>query len=259
MTEQFLDTLPIWVVYPFTVAVLLAAMEGGYRYAMRNQRRTLAKSDAGVGAVSGATLALLAFLLAFVVGFGVNVMQERRHLVVSEANAIGTTYLRAGYLEEPYRTETRDLLSEYLEWRIAAPDKGKLAEARARSEEIHSELWAIAEQWVDTDTSATTAQYVSSLNEVIDLHTERVVTGLQIRIPPTILLTIYIIALAAMFLVGVQSGYADTRNLVALITLVLVLSAVLFLIVDLDRSQEGLLQVSQQALIDLRATLPTYP
>jgi len=57
----------------------------------------------------------------------------------------------------------------------------------------------------------------------------------------------------------VQSGYADTRNLVALVTLVLVLAAVLYLIVDLDRSLEGLLQVSQQALVDLRNSLPTYP
>jgi hypothetical protein len=259
MTKQFLDTLPIWVVYPFTVVILLAAMEGGYRYAVRKQRRAPATSDAGVGAISGATLALLAFLLAFVVGFGVNVMQERRHLVVSEANAIGTTYLRAGYLEEPYRTDTRDLLSEYVDWRLAATEKGKLADARARSEAIHSELWAIAEGWVARDTSATTAQYVSSLNEVIDLHTERVVVGLQIRIPPMVLLTIYVIGLAAMFLVGVQSGYADTRNLVALVMLVLVLSAVLYVIVDLDRSQEGLLQVSQQALVDLRSSLPTYP
>jgi hypothetical protein len=259
MTRQFLDTLPIWAVYPLTVAVLLAAMEGGYRYAVRKQRRAPATSDAGVGAISGATLALLAFLLAFVVGFGFNVMQERRTLVVSEANAIGTTYLRAGYLEEPYRTESRDLLSEYLDWRIAATEEGKLAEARARSEEIHSELWAIAEEWVARDTSATTGQYIASLNEVIDLHTERVVVGVQLRIAPMILLTMYVIALAAIFLVGVHSGYVDKRNLVAQVTLVLVLATVLYLIVDLDRSLEGLLQVPQQALVDLKSSLPTYP
>jgi len=260
MTKQFLDTLPIWAVYPLTVAVLLAALEGGYRYARATQRRAPEKSDRGVGAITAATLGLLAFLLAFVVGIGVNLLQERRHLVVSEANAIGTTYLRAGYLEDPYRTESRALLSEYVDWRIvAATEEGRLAEARVRSEEIHNELWALAEEWVARDTSATTAQYISSLNEVIDVHTERVVVGVQIRIPPMVLLSMYIIALAAMFLTGVQNGYAERRNLVALVTLVLVLSAVLYLIVDLDRAQEGLLQVSQQALVDLRATLPNYP
>ncbi len=74
-----------------------------------------------------------------------------------------------------------------------------------------------------------------------------------------VLLAMYLIALAAMFLVGAQSGYADKRNLVALVMLVLVLSVVLYLIVDLDRSQQGLLQVSHQALIDLQSSLPTYP
>jgi hypothetical protein len=257
MTGQFLDTLPVWAVYPLTVVVLLAALQGGYLYARSRQRREPTASDAGVGAVAAAILALLAFLLAFVVGFGVNVLQERRQLVVAEANAIGTTYLRAGYLEDPYRAQSRQLLGEYVDWRLVAPDR--LPEARARSEEIHGELWAIAEEWVARDTSATTAQYISSLNEVIDLHTERVVVGLQIRIPPMVLLTVYVVALAAMFLVGAGSGYAETRNLLALITMVLVLAAVLYLIVDLDRAREGLLQVSQQALVDLRDSLPTYP
>ena len=63
--------------------------------------------------MSGASLALLAFLLAFVVSMGSGIATERRQLVMAEANAIGTAYLRAGYLDEPYRTEARDLLREY--------------------------------------------------------------------------------------------------------------------------------------------------
>ena len=259
MAKQFLDVLPMWAVYPFTVVILLAAVEAGYRYARGRRRRAAAESDAGVSAISGATLALLAFLLAFVVGFGVSIYQERRGLVVAEANAIGTTYLRAGYLEEPYRTESRTLLSEYVDWRLAATDKDKLAQARSRSEEIQGDLWAIAEEWVGANTSATTGLYVSSLNEVIDLHTERVVAGLQIRIPPMVLLAVYLIALIAMFLVGMQSGYAKSRNIVSLVMLALVLSVVLYLIVDLDRAQEGLLTVSQQALVDLQTSLPSLP
>ena len=93
MVNQPLDVLPGWAVYPLTVIVLLAALAGGYYYAKGRGAKAPAKSDRGVGAISGATLGLLAFLLAFVVGFGVNVWQERRVLVVSEANAISTTYL----------------------------------------------------------------------------------------------------------------------------------------------------------------------
>jgi uncharacterized membrane protein YsdA (DUF1294 family) len=58
-----------------------------------------------------------------------------------------------------------------------------------------------------------------------------------------------------MFLVGMQSGYAENRDHIALVVLVLILSVVFFLIVDLDRSQEGLMRVPQQALFDLQRQL----
>ena len=188
MVNQPLDVLPGWAVYPLAVIVLLAALAGGYYYAKGRGAKAPAKSDRGVGAISGATLGLLAFLLAFVVGFGVNVWQERRVLVVSEANAISTTYLRAGYLAEPYRSESRKLLIEYADQRVAAYEPGRLAAAIARSEEIQRELWTLAEELVKGgDTAAVFGLYVSSLNEVIDLHTERVNVGLYVRVPPLIL------------------------------------------------------------------------
>ena len=260
MVNQPLDVLPTWVIYPLTVIVLLAALAGGYYYAKGRGAKAPAKSDRGVGAISGATLGLLAFLLAFVVGFGVNVWQERRVLVVSEANAISTTYLRAGYLAEPYRSESRNLLIEYADQRVAAYEPGKLAAAKARSEEIQGELWTLAEELViGGDTAAVFGLYVSSLNEVIDLHTERVNVGLYVRVPPLILLTMFVIAVLALFLVGMQMGYTENRSLVAPVVLVLVLAAVLFLVVDLDRFQDGLLRVPRQALIDLQSQLPTLP
>jgi hypothetical protein len=59
------------------------------------------KTDVGLGTMVGASLTLLAFLLTVTVGFGANLNSARRKLVVEEANAIGTIYLRAGYLREP--------------------------------------------------------------------------------------------------------------------------------------------------------------
>jgi hypothetical protein len=113
MTGQPLDVIPMWALYFLTVLALLATMEVGYRLTKARQRKSPDETDAGVGSMSGASLALLAFLLAFVVGFASNIAAERRQLVMAEANAIGTTYLRAGYLDEAYRTQARDLLREY--------------------------------------------------------------------------------------------------------------------------------------------------
>jgi hypothetical protein len=102
------------------VIAMLLSMEAGYRLNRTLRRKSPDKTDVGLGGMVGASLALLAFLLAFVVGFGANINTERRHLVVDEASTIGTIYLRAGYLDEVYRTETREFLREYTDIRIQA-------------------------------------------------------------------------------------------------------------------------------------------
>lgn len=259
MTRQPLDYVPIWAIYPLTVAVLLVAIWGGYRYVKAKHRSTDSQSDEGLGTISGAILGLLAFLLAFVVGFGFDVYGQRRALVLDEANAIRSSYIRAGYLVEPYRTPSRNLLSEYVDWRVAAVDPETLAQAKTRSEEIQGELWTIAEDLVSVDNSDTTSAYLDSVNEVITLHAERVVKGLQVRIPPLILLGMFLISIMAMFLVGMHSGYSTSRSIVGLVMLTLVVAVVLYLLVDLDRAQEGLLKVSQQPMIDLQSQLPSLP
>ena len=255
MTGQPLDVIPMWLLYILTVLAMLATMEVGYRLTRARQRKAPDAADAGVGAMSGASLALLAFLLAFVVSMGSGIATERRHLVMAEANAIGTTYLRAGYLEEPYRTESRDLLREYTALRLAAHEGEDLATVITRSEEIHNDLWASAETMAVESPLPTISLYISAVNEVIDLHAERVAVGIDIRIPPTILLGVYLVALFTTFLVGVQTGYGEKRNYLALIVLVLILAVVFLLIVDLDRAQEGLLRVSQLPLYDLQRQL----
>jgi hypothetical protein len=257
---QPLDILPLWALYPILVVVMAAALVGGHYLARAKQRDKGAASDRGVGSIAGATLGLLALLLAFVVGFGVNVWNERRDLVVSEANAVATTYLRAGYLEEPFKSDSRALLSEYADQRVAALDPDNLAAAKARSEAIHVELWSIVEDLIGSGNKGPTdGLYISSLNEVIDLHTERVNIGLYVRIPPFLVLATLVIALLTLFLVGMQMGYTENRSLIAPILLVLVLSAVVYVIVDIDRARTGLFQVPAQALLDLQAQLPTLP
>ena len=77
-----------------------------------------------------ATLALLAFILAFTFGLAGSWFDVRRRLVIDEANAIGTTYLRAGMLPEPHRSDVRDLLREYVDVRLEAIKPGKLGAER---------------------------------------------------------------------------------------------------------------------------------
>jgi hypothetical protein len=139
--------------------------------------------------------------------------------------------------------------------RLAPVDVETLEIAIIRSEEIHDELWKGAEIVVAESPNPATTSYATSLNNVIDIHTERLVVGLAVRVPPALLLGMYVVGLFAMLITGIGGGYIKNRNFIAQLVLVLVLSLVFYLIIDLDRSSEGLLLVPKDAMIALQQTL----
>lgn len=256
---QPLDLLPIGGVFVLTAVLLFLSAEAGYVFGRRRRGRWPDRTESGVGSMVGASLALLGFLLAFTTGVALNIFNERLRLVVSEANAIGTTYLRAAYLDEPISTESRRLLREYVDLRLAALDRAQRAAAVARSEQIHSELWSLAVEVARESPTPTTALYVSALNEVIDLHAVRLNMELGIRVPPVIVLGLYLVAMFTMVLIGIHGSYAEKRNLLALAVMIVILSVVFLLVVELDRSHQGLVRIPQDALIDLQRQMQAGP
>jgi hypothetical protein len=248
-----LDMFPLWAVYLGTVALVLVAAEIGFRIGMWLQRRD---PDSGktpmTGAVVGGMLGLMAFLLAFSIGIVIGQQNERKTMVVTEANAVGTAYLRAGFLGESDRAATRDLLREYVELRLAvASDLSLFDSGLVRSEEIHAELWSIVEDKVRQGReSATMALYVDAINELIDVHSLRL-AAFGLRLPRLLGTVLYAATTLSFLLVGVASSADGKRDLLAILLFALAFVAVLMIVVDLDRPQQGLLTVSQAALSDL--------
>jgi hypothetical protein len=250
-----LDGLPLWGLFLTIVVLVLAAIEGGYRLGSYRHRQSGREKEAPVGAMVGATLGLLAFMLAFTFGMAASRFDTRKQLVLDEANAIGTTYLRTAMLPEG-RDEIRALLRSYVDARLEAVRSGRVAEQIVQSEDIQGRLWSAATAvGLQHPDSIVVGLFVESLNEVIDLHAKRVTAGLRNRIPGTIwvaLLTIATLSLAAM---GYHAGLVGTIRSLAIIVVAVTFSAVIALIADLDRPQEGSLTVSQQALIDVRQSM----
>lgn len=255
LSTQPLDILPLWGIYVLTVIVLLLSIEGGFRLGIFFQKRNPDQAETSVGTMVGASLAFLSFFLALTTSSAVNIYNQRRTLVISEANAIGTTYLRAEYLEDAISIPSRRLLREYVDVRLSARNPDNLASALARTEEIHQELWSMAVEAARNNPSPVISLYIASLNEMIDIHTLRLNASLVYRVPPPILLGIYIVAMLTMGLVGLHTSYTGKRNFLALVVMVLILSLVFFLISDLERSQSGLIQVSSRSLLDLQQQL----
>ncbi len=97
------------------------------------------------------------------------------------------------------------------------------------------------------------------MNQVIDIHTERITAELGFRVPLIIVLGLYIVAVMTMILIGVYDSYRAKHNLIALIMVVLIVSVVFLVIIDMDRSNVGLLQTPQKALILLQQKLTLMP
>lgn len=248
-----LDYLPMWGVFAVTVVMVQLAVEAGFLLGRRRGVRSEDAQKAPVGEIIAAMLGLLALLLGFTFNLAAARFDTRRTLVLDEANAIGTTWLRAGLLPEPQSTEVRKLLREYLEVRLGAVHSGQVQQGIARSEELQGQLWAEATAVGQQQSGSIMAGlFITSLNEVIDLHAKRVLFGLGTRIPFNIWATLYLVALLSFGAMGFHAGLPGARRYFAIIPAALTFSLVLLLIVDLDRPQGGFLRTSQQPLEDLR-------
>ncbi len=250
---EFLDIIPIWAFFAGMVIVVLAASELGFYIGIRLQDRGSNPGESRMtSSVVGGMLGLVAFLMAFSIGITIGHHGERKTMVVTEANAIGVAWLRAGFLDEPDSKSLRVLLREYAEIRMAAANQEiELATVIRRSEQIHGDMWIIIERNVrqgnDTDIMVSLAEAV---NDVITTHSIRITAAYK-RLPGILGNVLIMSTILSFLLVGVASSADQKRDTPAIFLFAIVFVAVLMIMVDLDRPQEGMLTVGQAAMADV--------
>jgi hypothetical protein len=108
-----LEQFPVWFLCVAVIAVVALALRAGILVAQRVRRRSAAADLAseGIGAVVGAVLGLLAFMMAITFGMAADRRDSRRALLLEEVNSIGTTYLRAGLIPEAQRDASRAIFA----------------------------------------------------------------------------------------------------------------------------------------------------
>jgi hypothetical protein len=241
---------PLLVVFLFGVAVVLAVSEFGWQLGIRAEGR----GGGNISAIEQSLLGLLALMIGFTFAMALTRFEARRDAVVAEANAIGTTALRARLLPEPQRAETLKLLRDYAQLRVDYIPTGKsLAELPAvidRSNQIHEALWQQVKALAAKDNNMVpTGLFIQTLNEMIDNQAKRL-AALRNYIPNIVLLSLFGITAAACGFAGYASGLEPRRTrLPVLITGVLV-CAVIYVILDLDRPNVGFVTINQQPMID---------
>jgi hypothetical protein len=257
---SILDVLPLWGHFLLTLALVGASIEGGYRLGLYRRLREQDEKEAPVGAIVAATLGLLGLILAFTFGLAASRFDARRKVVVDEANAIGTAYLRAGLLAEGRSEACRRLLREYLDVRLKVIGTRDFETALRRSRELHREIWKEAEAAGKSHPgSIATGLFIQSVNNTIDIHEERVLVSIHGRLPDILWVILYIASTVTMAGVGYYEGLTKSKRSLIVLVLIVTYAAILALIADHDKPQSGFLRVSQEAMINLRKTMTEMP
>jgi hypothetical protein len=198
---------------------------------------------------------MIALLLGFTFSMAISRYDARRRLVFQEANAIGTTYLRASLLPAGHEVPVRDALRQYVNVRLDLQKNGRdpdrVAEGLSATADIHRTLWKHAEDAARQAPSAITSSFVVTLNDLIDTDTERVAAA-RAQIPGGVWFLLTVVAACGCLMTGYRSGVDDTRNGFANILLPLLITFVIIIIFDLASPLRGLIGVSQQPMIDLQ-------
>lgn len=247
-----LDVLPLWVLCTLLFVANLLLSEGGFRVGRLRARRASKEGDVAVETSVSAELLLLAFLLAFSFGIVASRFDHRRQIVLEEANAVGTTFLRAATLPVAQGEAVRRLLRDYVDVRLGGTTGGPIDHILRRSEAIHAQLWTEAVAAAAQDPrSVPIGLFIQSLNELIDLHSTRLMFALRSRLPPPVWIVLFTVGLLSFFTMGYQAGLTRSRSPSAIVV-AFTFGAAIWLVADLDRPGEGFLRVSQVPLIEVR-------
>jgi hypothetical protein len=259
VAEELLYAVDLLLLFLVSIGALILFTELGFHIGRLAGRGTSEKARVQIGTIQGAILGLLALLLGFTFAMAMSRYEVRRQLVVDEANAIGTTLLRAQLLPDPSRREISELLRRYVQVRLdfyqADTYTKKLDAINQATNKLQTQLWSMAAGLgVKEPRAVTIGLFLQSLNELIDLHNKRL-TALEDHVPEIILFLLYFVALVATGLIGYGCGLGGVRNFFITVVSSILIAAVIIVIIDLDRPIHGLIQVSQQRMLELRQTM----
>lgn len=231
----------------------LVVLEVSYQFGRRVKPKEAAPQ---LATVQGATLGLLGLLLGFSFSGATGRFIDRQDIVVREANAIGTAYLRADLLEPAPADALRTALRDYLDARIvlfSELDAARMTAARLRLAELQRAAWGTATEAVRAN-PAIGNLLLPPLNEMFDLLSTR--DNLSERhIPPIVLLLLCGCAALSISTIGYGCGLQRRRGLGTVGAFTLLVSVALWITIDFDYPRRGLIKVSSKPFVETRAAM----
>lgn len=253
----FANALPVIFVLAVGMYLLL---ELGSWAGRKHLQRGEGKLKETLGVVDGPIFALFGLLVAFTFSAALTRFEARRDLIVQEANAIGTAYLRLDLLPPADREPLQSCLKEYVDSRIRTYElipqmKAVLAEGE-RSQRLQAQIWREALAGVAKSPNTLAGmQLIPALNEMIDISTTRT-SAMQFHTPMIIFAMLMALSLVTALLVGYQFAGLEKKNRLHPILFIVTISITCYVILDMEYPRLGFIRMdaADAILRDVRAS-----
>jgi hypothetical protein len=223
----------------------------GARLRARSGRQMGSKFD-------DASLAFVGLLLAFTFGMSLAKHDNRRDMVVADSNAIGDFYTCTRTLKDPLRTKLQAVVREYLVLRVEIGrnriDHATFEEALRRSEQMQDQMTDLVVEAINEGTPIA-ASLINTLNALTSIHAARLVATKD-RLPASIVLLLFVSAIMSTMLVGREQGLTGRIEITGTLTYILVVTLAVYVTLDLNQPQMGMVTVSQEPLQRLLSSMP---
>lgn len=250
---SFIYDISIWLVGPLFIFILLFVLEIGHQIGLKQREHWEEKETAGGKVVLTSMLALLGLILSFTYLASVQRFEARKQSAITEANALGTAFLRADLVAEPGSTELKKSLLDYARTRVIVEGRRRFTpeERQAvlqRTLQEQEKLWPITEKIIEeSNPGPIETALVASMNHLLDVHTIRLAAALD-KLPMAVTLMLLIMAAAALGVAGFNAGIYGKMSRWRMTTFALVLSFIMLVIQDFDRPREGMIRVPHDTL-----------
>jgi hypothetical protein len=204
--------------------------------------------------VRNAMFTLLGLIIGFAIAMAVSRYDLRKSLEESEANAIGTEYVRLDFMPAETAAKARGLLKTFADQRIAfygLRDPSDVARNAADTARTMGALWAAVAPDAKANQTAVTALVASGMNDVLNAY-GYTVAAWRNRLPVEVWLLLIFIACGCNFLIGFG---AEKLSSATHAILPIAASLAILLIADVEGPHNGFVRVRPENLIDAAASM----
>lgn len=261
MLSEGVTMVGAWQFAGLLFAGMLVMLEFGRRLGIRQRARLGDTHGAGLAAVEGALFALLGLIVAFTFSGAASRFDQRRALIVEEANDIGTAYLRVDLLPAEAQPVIRQKFREYVDARIevyrALPNLKLAIGHLERANALQGEIWTLSVKGTQAaPTTASSILLLPAVNAMIDIANTRFWSA-QTHPPGVIFGLLSALTLCCALFAGYGMSATAERNWLHRLGFSLVLCSAVFVIMDLEYPRFGLIRIDDfdQAIVDVREAM----